>query len=100
MTRFAPFTHARRVCHWCEVHFTPLATLSPRSTEHFCSASCAFARHHAKALEVMSPGAYDDAKRAAVEARAVLSMEIVARLRAGRVRAQAQREEAWCEKGE
>lgn len=83
----AAFHHPRRACHWCAGHFQPLDTLSPHSSEHFCSAECALENHNAKALNMVNPGVYDTVKAAVVVARAQWSAEVAQRLKEGRQRA-------------
>ena len=84
MTHFTPFHHPKRECHWCQGSFKPLDTLSPHSSEHFCSAVCAAANHQARALELVSSGAYVEAQRVAIAARAKWASEVSERLRKGR----------------
>ena len=88
----AAFTHARRSCHWCAGGFQPLPTLSDKSTEHFCSSECAFARHQAFALDLIYPGEYEKLKAMAVKARAEWSSGVAQRLREGREKAHVERE--------
>lgn len=87
--------HADRPCVWCGEEFSPVETISPRSTENFCSAECAFANMSARTFDRMTPGYYD---RVRGEARELLkrmaarrAAETAERLRAGREAAKARR---------
>lgn len=87
--------HEDRECLWCGEGFSPIETIGPHSTEHFCSSECAFASMAARALDRVTPGTYDAMKS---EARRVLqsmadrrARETAERLRAGREAAKTRR---------
>ena len=86
------FHHPRRKCEWCEGGFRPIDTLSPATSEQFCSATCALEWYQARVLDVLYPGAFNKAEQVAVAARSHWRMEIARRLRDGREQA-SQREQ-------